>query len=419
MADRPPPPGPRHGAFFDTLAYLSDPVSFLEQRQRACGPVFRVTTLMYGEQVFLADPAALRDAFASDPDDLRAGEANTALRHVVGEQSVSCLDGAAHQARRRLLSPVLQAARADAGLIGQITRDELASLPPGRPVALRPALRRVTLALMLRAAFGELSPGVAALGGDFARMVDLGALPFAQLGVIPALRLDLGPLSPWRAFSGRLGSVNRGIFHEITRRRGCPGAGAPSMLNALLAAREGGQPLPDATLRDELFTLLGAGYETTATALSWALESILQNPGLTRQLRDEAASAGPDDELPLLDAAIRQSLGQRPVLPTVTRRVRREVTLGGQRLPEGTSAVLCLYLAQRASPPLWAPFGGGTRRCPGMALALRQMRQILAAALSGFDLELARRAPSRPVFRGTTLAPAGGVVAIVRRRGAP
>jgi unspecific monooxygenase len=422
-----------------TAAYLTAPTRFLARQQARHGAAFRVRTPMYGEQLFLADPEDLEAAFAADPDALRGGEANVVLRQVVGARSVSSLDGPEHRARRRLLGPVLQAARPSAEALHAAVHGAFTSLPRGRPVPLRPLLRRLAMSLMLRTLFGPTDgqdPEALALGETFARMVDLGAMPLAQLGVLPALQRDLGRWSPWGAFRRELDRVDAAIFRRIDRCRGAlaPGGEAePGVLGGLLRAEAEGA-LTTQDLRDDLFTLLGAGFETTAMALAWAFEEILRRPALRERIRDARGVESDPETAPLLGAVLRESLRLHPVLPTVARRVASPLALRGRALPPGTSVVLCLYLAQRSRGHVdrpeeflperflddrgeaipWWPFGGGSRRCPGMGLALRQMRWTVATALRSADLALAWPGPALPVFRGSTLAPAGGTW-VVRR----
>ena len=69
------------------------------------------------------------------------------------------------------------------------------------------------------------------------------------------------------------------------------------MLSLLLGARdEDGEPMSDEELRDELVTVLGAGHETTATGLAWAIERLVRNPAVLAKLRDSLA-AGEEDYL--------------------------------------------------------------------------------------------------------------------------
>ena len=122
------------------------------------------------------------------------------------------------------------------------------------------------------------------------------------------------------------------IAEEIARRRAAPDlAERDDVLSMLLGARheDDGSPMTDAELRDELVTLLVAGHETTATALSWALERLARHPDAWARLRS-------GDE-PYVDAVIKETLRLRPVLPIVLRRLKAPMEIGGWELPEGVA----------------------------------------------------------------------------------
>ena len=91
----------------------------------------------------------------------------------------------------------------------------------------------------------------------------------------PMLRQDLGPLSPWGTFVRTRREIDQLIYDEIGERRSHPDASRNDILTLLMSARdEAGEALTDAELRDELMTLLLAGHETTATALTLADDEI-------------------------------------------------------------------------------------------------------------------------------------------------
>lgn len=72
------------------------------------------------------------------------------------------------------------------------------------------------------------------------------------------------------------------------------------------------------------------------------------------------------------------------------------------------------FLERQFSPYEYLPFGGGSRRCIGLALAQFEMKLVLATILSRYQLALADQRPVRPQRRGVTLAPAGGVKMMVK-----
>ena len=197
----------------------------------------------------------------------------------------------------------------------------------------------------------------------------------------------------------------------------------------LVAARdEDGEPLGAGELRDELMTLLLAGHETTATALTWAFELLFRHPAAYAELR-----AGLDDAA-TVDAVCTEVLRLRPPLTIVARRLARDADVAGLALPAGTVVAPCIWLAhrdpERYAEPLafrpgrwrdgrrpdsyaWLPFGGGTRRCVGAAFAQLELRTVLSTVV-----RLAFPAPAEPGpdgsrRRAVVLAPARGARAVV------
>ena len=180
----------------------------------------------------------------------------------------------------------------------------------------------------------------------------------------------------------------------------------------LVAARhEDGSPMSDAEIRDELLTLLVAGHETTATALSWAVERLVRHPEKLERLRDEVAGRRgrlPDRDDPG-DAA--PAPGDRR---SSLRRLTEPVEIGGYELPAGVSVTPCVHLVHRDpeiypepdrflperfldNPPgtyTWIPFGGGVRRCLGAAFAQFEMAVVLEELVKRHQIR-----PRRPRVR--------------------
>jgi cytochrome P450 len=196
--------------------------------------------------------------------------------------------------------------------------------------------------------------------------------------------------------------------------------------------------MTDDQLHDEMLTLLLAGHETTATTLAWTLHHLLEHPAWLARCRNEVREVGTSDldKLVLLDAAIKETLRLTPIIPMVGRVLGKRTTIGGIDMPQGSIALACIYLVHRR-PDLWPdplrfdpsrfvgkkvdpstyfPFGGGARRCLGMAFANYEMKIVLAEILARTELA---RAPGRAVKlvrRGITFAPSGGMPIVVTSR---
>ena len=199
------------------------------------------------------------------------------------------------------------------------------------------------------------------------------------------------------------------------------------MLSLLLRARdEDGLPMTDAELRDELFTMLGAGHETTATGLAFAFELLLHNPAALARLREEISA---DEGDAYLDAVVKETLRLRPVIDAAERTLTVPRTVAGWELPAGVKVypgIALVHLREDLYPNArefrperfvdgaaesysWLPFGGGIRRCIGAALAQAEMAEVLRVAVPAVELRPVRDRPDPVVLRGITLAPKHGV----------
>jgi len=418
-----------------TARWIASPLTLLDDCQRRYGDLFTLRLIGIGEVVFVSAPSAIKTIFLGDPEVLHAGAGNALLRPVLGSSSVLLLDGSAHLRQRRLLLPPFHGERmqAYAEVMQKVTRTQMARWPVGHPFALAPETRAITLEVILRTVFGiEEAAQLGHLSQLLARLLDLLSQPVT---LVPALLgWDLFRHLPRAPASRIKREVDRLLYTEIARRRSAPRG--TDVLSMLLDARdEDGKALSDQELRDELMTLLTAGHETTATALAWTFERILHERAVRVRVEEEL-SAQPDGG-DYLDAVIKESLRVRPIIPIVARQLKRDLVLDRFTLPEGVRVAPCIYLTHKRAdvypeperfrperflgkkpdPYAWLPFGGGIRRCLGMAFALFEMKLVLSTVLSHAELRLPAGAPARMVRRGITLSPSGGTrVILVKRR---
>ena len=429
------PPGSRLPALAQALRYSRDPLGFLSTQQRRYGDVFGVSFPFFGRIIYVTRPDLVKAVFTGSPADFHAGEANaTVLEPALGPNSVLTLDGEPHMRQRKLLLPPFHGERVRryGDLIVEMTRREMQRWPLGEVFAMRPHTQRITLAVIMRAVFGVHDEHRLA---RFERLID----DFADrvggpLNAFPVMRQDLGRWSPWGRFLRSRAALDEFIYEEIRLRRAEPGhERRDDVLSLLLGARdEDGVAMSDQELRDELVTVLGAGHETTATGLAWAVELLARNPEVMAKLRDSLA-AGEED---YLNATVKETLRARPVIVDVARKLKAPATIGGYDLPAGTfvlPAIAALhyredlfprphefrperFLDDKADNYAWIPFGGGIRRCIGAAFAEFEMRTILREFVAGAELRPAGPKPERVKVRNITLAPARDTRVVLERR---
>ena len=427
------PPGPTTPRPLQTLRWIYRPGAMLEDCHRRYGDMFTLRIANEGTWVFLADPDAVKQVFTGDPRVLHAGEANVVVLPLLGHHSVLVLDEAAHMSQRKLMLPSFHGERMRGyeETMAEVAAEEIESWPAGQPYAVRPAMQRITLEVIIRTVFGVQ---------DDARRERMRAALGAALewGTNPRRMAMLAVLGPRRLARSNLFARVRApadelIYEEIRQRRGATDLEErDDVLSLLLQARhEDGSPMSDEELRDELMTLLVAGHETTASSLAWAVERLVRNPGVLGRLRDEAASG--DDEY--VDAVCKETLRLRPILALVLRRLTEPMEIGGRLLPAGVNLAPCIYLVHRrpdvypephafrperfieqpAGTYTWIPFGGGVRRCLGASFALLEMRVVLRELVSRLELRAAGAQPERIARRAITLVPERGGEVVVER----
>jgi cytochrome P450 len=431
------PPGSTAPALVQAARYLRDPLGFLPRHRERYGDMFTVHFPFFGRIVYVADPELVKEVFTGSPAAFHAGEANaTVLEPALGPNSVLTLDDEPHLRQRKLLLPPFHGDRVRryGELILEVTRREIESWPVGRTFSLRPSTQRITLSVILRAVFGVDDE---ARVDRASKLIDVFSDRVTTITRFPFLRRDLGPGSPWRRFVKARARLDEFVYEEIELRRAeAEDEERDDVLSLLLRARhEDGSSMSDSELRDELLTVIGAGHETTATALAWAMERLLRTPRVLARLR-ESIAAGEDE---YLEATVRETLRARPVIIDVARKLTRPLTIGGYELPAGSYVIPAIaglhyredlypephefrperFLDGKVDNYAWIPFGGGIRRCVGAAFAEFEMRTILREIVSRADLRAPDPRPEKVVTRNITVSPKHGTRVVLDRPLAP
>jgi cytochrome P450 family 110 len=458
------PEGPKAPSTWQMLQWIGTPFSFMKSCHQRYGDSFTIRlNRKFGPLVLFSHPEALQVILTNDDAKLfeAPGSLNVALELIAGSQSVFGLSGDRHRRARQLLMPSFhgERMRSYGELIRDIADQVIREYGPAQPFPAREPMQTISLRVILRAVFGLTDgPRYRELERLLGKLLDNLSSPVsASLLFIPSVRRDLGPLSPWGRFLRNRQRIDTLIYEEIAdRRRSQPAPGVDEsgsgsadrddILALLMSARdEAGEALSDVELRDELMTLLIAGHETTATALTWALYWIHRTPAVRQRLLEELEPLEDDFDpnavfrLPYLNAVCSETLRIHPVaLLTFGRVTRSRVELAGFTLEPGTTVTGCIYLAHRRkevftnpdefdpdrflerhySPYEFLPFGGGVRRCIGMAFAQFEMRLVLSTILSRFDLLLVDAHNVRHQRRGLVSGPSPFKLVKIKARSA-
>ncbi len=437
------PPGPRLPTALQTLGFWSRPTAFLERARRRYGHRFTIRLIGQPPLVIISDPDEIKEVFLAAPDVLHPGEGARILEPIVGSNSVILLDEKPHLEQRKLMLPAFHGERMQrlAGLMSELAEQEIASWPRDEALAVHPRLQGLTLEIILRAVFG-LERGSQL---DELRQLLTEILAFAEspLSLLPPLPPALGRFGAPGRLERKGERVEELIFALIEERRAdaevAPADGEDVLALLLAAEHEDGSPMSAEELRDELMTALVAGHETTASQLAWAFERLAREPAVLERLYGELDRDSDDDEY--LTATIHEIMRRRPVLPNAEPRlVKQPVEIGGVRYPAGVVLIANAYLlhhdpAVHADPYAfrperfleneggkapgtytWIPFGGGRRRCLGASFAMLEMKLVLRAALSRFELLAPDARPERTRRRSITISPADGGRVLLRER---
>jgi cytochrome P450 family 110 len=404
------PAGPQIPQSIRLIRSIFYPSETLEGYARRYGDMFTLGAPSGAAMVVCSNPKYVQKIF-SNPGLFDAGSGNLLLRFLLGEQSLILLDGDRHQRQRQLLTPPFhgERMRAYGELIWETTEQIIDQWKPGQPFTVRAPMQDITLRVILRAVFG-LAEGERfdQLKQLLTELLESLSSPLsASLLFFPVLRKDLGAWSPWGRFLRLKQQVADLLYAEIRERRSQPDSSRTDILSLLLTARDQeGQPMSDEELHDELMTLLVAGHETTASALSWALYWVFTQPNVLDKLLQELDMLGNDRnptaiaQLPYLNAICQETLRLYPIaMFAFPRIVKTPITWDEYEFDPGVWLVPCIYLLHQRpdvypepkqfkperflerqfSPFEYLPFGGSNRRCIGMAFAQFEMKLVLAA----------------------------------------
>jgi cytochrome P450 len=420
----------------DRLARIAPDVGFLK-----LGP----------ERVYVVfTPELARELLVTYGRQTAKGRGLEKARQVLGNGLLTA-EGEDHRRQRRLIQPALAHDRV-AGYAAEMVAaatETAAGWRPGTPVDLSAEMSGLALRAVGRALFGaELSAEATQVGDALATLMRYFQRVWLPFPVLPARYSRTQ-----RRIEAAIATLDEVVGSVIATRRASGDTG--DLVSTLLAA------MPDRQVRDEVLTLMLAGHETTANALSWASLLLSRSPSAVAALQAEVdalpGTPGFADlpALPYTRAVVAESLRLYPPAWVMSRRMLEPVTLGGYRVPAGAMGALSPWVLHR-DPRWWEapvafrprrwlvggqsggagrsgaaarfdeaapgqprgaylPFGAGRRVCVGSDFAWTEAVLVLATLAREWTL---RPAPGCRVdlFPAITLRPRYGLLMIPSRR---
>jgi cytochrome P450 len=433
------PPAVALAPALQALRFSQRQIEFVFAARRELGEVFQMHAGVKGGAIVTSHPDHVRALFTAEPEHVPSLTAESPLRPIVGPSSVLTANGPRHLRQRKLLLPAFhgEAIERYSEMISEAAEREIDRWALGRPFALAPRMQAITLEVIMSGIFGVQGqpPKGTAEQLLLSTVRHLTAASTSMLAKVGELA-NFGRQEPVGLMRRGVRMLDRAVYPVIAARRQAADLGERAdILSLLLAAKsDDGEPLSDRELRDELLTLLLAGFETTANSLAWTWERLLRTPSAYEQLREAVRSGEQAGEH--VEATIIEGMRSRPVIPIIGRRVAVPWRLGEYVVPAGTAvsvSVLLLHhredlyeqpmvfrperwLQRKPGTYEWIPFGGGTRRCLGATLAMAEQRVVLAAMARRLDLQADRAEPEHAQHRNVTMIPARGARAVLRRR---
>ena len=432
-------PGPRGPIATAKLArgLLSDPCPALDAAAARYGPTFAVGVGPV-RLVVVGDPAHLGQLLSMPNDSFRWGHILNTLGFFVGKGSMIVSDGDAHRRRRGHVQSSFARRHLDTWIPMILAETDRmiddAIVPANATVDLFPVERKLVMAIVLNVLFGSglnervdeiealMEPAKVYLEQSFVRQLPH-PLPFTRRS---------------RARHTRR-ALDRLVDAEMARRRSSARSELPDLLDRLLA-ETGAERLTDAEIRDQVITLIGAGYDTTTSSLSWTTLCAAADPAVWARLRAEAEvvlggepTSRTMQELTYAQAVVKEALRLHPAGVFSPRQAVDDVRIGEHVIRKGTFILWSPYLAGRDADawddPLsfrperhldpdpamaaradaaWVPFGRGPRKCIGFALAQMEMTLAIARLAQRVDLTLESAEMPRP-YGMVVNRPTGGV----------
>lgn len=410
-----PPPVPVFGWRGNMGRLFSFPSRYLRRMYEEYGDISAITH-DNASIIFVFHPehnrVVLSDAntFWTREEFIRIPEGSALKRVGAGLFS---MNGEKHRQHRRLM----MAAFDRSGIAGyrqdtvNITEDVLTGWQSGQSIDLVREMQRLALRVVSKVLYGlDVTPHARNLVETIQEWMALNLNPLVALFPVNL------PGLPYRRILTLSEDLEQQVLALIAAKRAQLDHDYDALTTLIRAHDEDGNRLTDQDLVGHATLLFGVGHETTASCLIWTLFLLAQHPAIQADLLDELKSVlkgeSPTveqfDQLPLLDAVVKESLRILPPGTFSMRAAQRDFAVGPYELPAGTFVTFSQYITHHRpdlytapdkfwpqrwdtidpSPYEYIPFGAGPRMCLGMSFALMEVKVVIASLLQRYRLEL-------------------------------
>ena len=384
-------------------------------------------------------PRGTLDVLAQGHPTVSWHDAMAPLIPVDGDTAIVVSDGDDHARRRRIVQPAFGRRKLDdtIEMMSSEARSTFSSWTPGSTHEAYAELRQCIRRIVMRALFGD---DMGERSDEFGLHLEE---PLRYINRPPWRRFDREwPGTPYRAAMRSRRAADAIVYHEIERRRDLPDLhDRVDLLSTLIAARDD-DALSDVEVRDQVVSLIAAGYDTTTAAASWMVHFLATNPSVWTSLQTEVDDAIGDDtpdaeklqQMPWLNGVTSETLRLGAPGYIAGRRVEEPFEVLGHEIPAGPFVFYSPFVTHRIPSiwpdPLdfrpgrwieghghhhevpagaWIPFGGGARRCLGLAFATTELKVLAIELVRTVRGSLTPRRQSIEPTGLASMMPDGGV----------
>jgi cytochrome P450 len=424
---------------------LRDPLAVYVELRRDYGDAVRMPFTPKHTFFLLSHPEYAEHVLITHQDRYVKAFTYRPLKALLG-QGLLTSEGATWQRHRRLVQPVFshRHIQSFAPAIVAAARDRAAHWAPGMSVDLAAEMRTLTMDVVGRVLFGIDLAGEAEPVGSAVSRLQSAMMAAALLSAIGSPRRARWLADHLIPGLGRASTTLESLISRIIDARiAAPHPQHSDLLDLLLAAGEGEQPLSREEIRDEVMTLVLAGHETTANTLTWALTLLSRYPAARDRLVAEAdevlgdrdPQAADVESLAWTRAVVSETMRLYPPAWTIERDAVVADDIAGVKVSAGDTVAISPYLLHH-NPEFWPnpegfdprrflpdeaaerprhaflPFGGGRRICVGAGLAQLEATLALATLARSVTLDLLPGTSVRARAE-VTLRPSAPVIATV------